>query len=105
MENQLAAHASDIGETGILVESSSPVRGHDVKILASAGDRKVISVEGRVVYSIRSGEGRYKAGIMFLGSDRENSAFAEELLAAYHRSRGPDAGEAEPTRPGHEAVG
>jgi hypothetical protein len=42
---------------------------------------------------------------MFLGSDRENSAFAEELLAAYYRSRGPDAGEAEPTRPGHETVG
>lgn len=97
-ENQLAAHALDIAETGILLESSDPVRGHDVKIFASAGDQKVISVEGRVVYSIRSSPDGCKAGIMFVGSDKENSAFAEELLAAYYRSGVRDAGGSAQTR-------
>jgi len=83
-EDQCLAYALDINESGILIESSAPLRGHKIKILAASPEHKVVEIVGRIVYTDSSVKGRFRAGIRFIGSEEENLLFSKKLIEAAH---------------------
>ena len=83
-DDQCLAYALDINESGILIESSVPLRGHRIKILASSPKNKIVEIVGSIVYTDSSVKGRFKAGVRFIGSQEENLLFSEKLIEAAH---------------------
>ncbi len=83
-DDQYLAYALDINESGILIESSNPLRGHKVKILVSSSEHKVVEIAGSIVYTDSSVKGRFKAGVRFIGSQEENLLFSKRLIEAAH---------------------
>ena len=82
-ENQFEACALDINQSGMLIESTTPLRGQKIKVLASTGKQKVIEIVGSIVYTDHSVIGKFKAGMQFIGSEHENRIFSEKLIEAY----------------------
>jgi hypothetical protein len=81
-DDQCIAYALDISESGMLIESFMVIEGQTIKILASATEKKIIEIVGDIVYTDHSVEGKFKVGIRFIGSERENSLFSEKLIEA-----------------------
>ena len=81
-DDQCIAYALDISESGMLIESFLVIWGQTIKILASATEKKIIEIVGDIVYTDHSVEGKFKVGIRFIGSERENSLFSEKLIEA-----------------------
>jgi hypothetical protein len=81
-DDQCIAYALDISESGMLIESFMVIGGQTIKILASATEKKIIEIVGDIVYTDHSVEGKFKVGIRFIGSERENSLFSEKLIEA-----------------------
>jgi hypothetical protein len=44
----------------------------------------LIKVVGRVIFSVKKKDGKFKTGINFNGSPEENIHFAKNLIQAYH---------------------
>ena len=81
-DDQCIAYALDISESGMLIESFMVIWGQTIKILASATEKKIIEIVGDIVYTDNSAEGKFKVGIRFIGSERENSLFSKKLIEA-----------------------
>jgi len=82
LDDQCIAYALDISESGMLIESPTVIGGQTIKILASASEKRIIEIVGSIVYTDHSVEGKFKAGIRFIGSDHENLFFTEKLVEA-----------------------
>ena len=57
--------AKDISPGGMLLETAGPINTTDIRIMAAAADKKQLTIDGTVIYSMQVGEDRYNTGVFF----------------------------------------
>ena len=76
--------ALDISQNGILLETAKIIESKNIFLLFVDLEDKLIKVVGRVIFSVKKKDGKFKTGINFNGSPEENIHFAKNLIQAYH---------------------
>jgi hypothetical protein len=81
---QCMAVALDISQNGLLIESIQEVESKNLSLMASTQKNSLIKIEGKVAHCCKAESGKFRTGIMLLGTHEENVRFVKELIRAYH---------------------
>jgi c-di-GMP-binding flagellar brake protein YcgR len=76
--------ALDISHNGILLETAKMIESKHIFLLFVDLEDTLIKIIGRVIFSVKKKDGKFKTGINFNGSPEENVQFAKNLIQAYH---------------------
>ena len=76
--------ALDISQNGILLETANIIQSKHIFLLFVDLEDTLIKIVGRVIFSVKKKDGKFKTGINFNGSPDENIHFATNLIQAYH---------------------
>ena len=79
--------ALDISKGGILLETPCAVKSSFLLLTATDKMKKVIEVNGRLIYAKKSSSGTYYCGIEFVGNDRRVKGFITKLIKEYNFQR------------------
>ena len=74
--------ARDVSKGGMMIETTTPINTTEIRIIASAPNKKQIEAMGGVIYSMEISEGKYSTGIYFQSDAQEAAAFVEQLMLA-----------------------
>jgi len=76
--------ALDISQNGILLETASIIESKNIFLLFVDLEDALIKIIGRVIFSVKKKDGKFKTGINFNSSQEENIQFAKKIIQAYH---------------------
>jgi c-di-GMP-binding flagellar brake protein YcgR len=76
--------AQDISQNGILLETAKKIESKHIFLLFIDLEDNLIKIIGRVIFSVKKKDGKFKTGINFNGSSDENIRFAKKIIRAYH---------------------
>jgi c-di-GMP-binding flagellar brake protein YcgR len=76
--------ALDISQNGILLETAKRIESKNIFLLFVDLEDELIKIIGRVIFSVKKKDGKFKTGINFNSSDEENIQFAKKIIQAYH---------------------
>ncbi len=76
--------ALDISQNGILLETAHILESKNIYLLFVDLENELIRITGRVIFSVKKKDGKFKAGINFQGAHEENIQFAKKIVQAYH---------------------
>ena len=76
--------ALDISQNGILLETAKKIESKNIFLLFVDLEDKLIKIIGRVIFSVKKKDGKFKTGINFNSSHEENIQFAKKIIQAYH---------------------
>ena len=82
LTDQNMAIALDISQNGILLETSHILESKYIYLLFVDMDNKLIRITGRVIFSVKKKDGKFKTGINFQGDHKENIQFAKKIVQA-----------------------
>jgi c-di-GMP-binding flagellar brake protein YcgR len=76
--------ALDISQNGILLETPHILESKYIYLLFVDMDNELKRITGRVIFSVKKKDGKFKTGINFQGAHEENIQFAKKIVQAYH---------------------
>jgi c-di-GMP-binding flagellar brake protein YcgR len=76
--------ALDISQNGILLETAHRLEAKYIYLLFVDMDNELRRITGRVIFSVKKKDGKFKTGINFQGAHEENIQFAKKIVQAYH---------------------
>ena len=76
--------AQDISQNGILLETAKQIKSKHIFLLFVDLEDNLIKIIGRVIFSVKKKDGKFKTGINFNGDSDENIQFAKKIIQAYH---------------------
>jgi c-di-GMP-binding flagellar brake protein YcgR len=76
--------ALDISQNGILIETPQIIESKYIILLFVNLENKLIEILGKVVFSVKKIDGKFKTGINFEGDQEENIQFAKYIVQSYH---------------------
>jgi c-di-GMP-binding flagellar brake protein YcgR len=76
--------ALDISQNGILIETPQIIESKYILLLFVNLENKLIEILGKVVFSVKKINGKFKTGINFEGDQEENIQFAKNIVQSYH---------------------
>jgi hypothetical protein len=79
--------ALDISQNGILLETAKIIDSKYIFLLFVDLEDNLIKIVGRVIFSVKKKDGKFKTGINFDGNAEENSEFATKIIQAYHHHK------------------
>jgi hypothetical protein len=79
--------AINISQSGILLETPSPIEVEAVTLVTADLEGKLIEINGKVIYCRETDSGIYQSGVSFIGSDEETAKFALKLVKLYHHRK------------------
>jgi hypothetical protein len=79
--------AVNISQSGILLETPSPIEVEAVTLVTADLEGKLIEINGKVIYCRETDSGIYQSGVSFIGSDEETAKFAVKLVKLYHHRK------------------
>ena len=79
--------ALDISRGGILLETPYSIKSSYLLLTATDKMKKVIEVNGRLIYAKKASSGTYYCGIEFVGNDRSVKGFITKLIKEYNFHR------------------
>ena len=79
--------ALDASQNGICLETAQPVSSEYISLMASDLEDNLIEIKGRVAYSKKIGDARFRTGVRLEGTRDENIRFAKKLIRVYHNRR------------------
>ena len=82
VETQGVGLALDVSDDGMMFESDSPIDATKLSIRASCENSETLRIEATLVYSMPHFDGRYRAGIRFVGRPEDISYFVGRLKKA-----------------------
>jgi hypothetical protein len=88
--------AVDISQNGLMLECESPVELESISLMSVDLEDQLIEISGKVAYSRRSPNGRFRVGVKFCGSHDENVRFAAGLIKSFHYRRRKNAAALQP---------
>ena len=84
---QCLAVVLDISQNGLLIESLQEVESKNLSLMASTQKNSLIKIEGKVAHCRKAESGKFRTGIMLLGTHEENVRFVKELVQSFHRQK------------------
>lgn len=81
VEIQGIGRALDLGQKGMMFESSEPIYVKQLKIRASTDKGNSVEISGQVVYSMPDSPGTYRTGVQFKDSAEKMAQFVTEMTA------------------------
>ena len=81
--------ALDISQNGILLETAKRIESKHIFLLFVDLDDNLLKIIGRVIFSVKKKDGKFKTGINFNNDHEENLQFAKKIIQAYHHYK-PD---------------
>jgi c-di-GMP-binding flagellar brake protein YcgR len=79
--------ALDISQNGILLETVKIIESKNIFLLFVDLENKLLKITGRVIFSVKKKDGRFKTGINFQGTYEENIQFAKKIVQSYHHQK------------------
>jgi c-di-GMP-binding flagellar brake protein YcgR len=82
-ENELGhrmVRAVDVSPVGVKIESFQKIESEKVRLVTTDSDGSLFEINGRVVHSRQTEDGRYELGICFTESEVENTRFTLKLI-------------------------
>ena len=79
--------ALDISKGGLLLETTLVVDSEYVILSIIDLEKKLQELKGKVVYCKKTNTGRYRVGISFRGTEKENIEFASAIVRNYHSQK------------------
>ena len=79
--------AINISPSGIMLETPYPIEAVNVTLVTVDLENNLIVMTSRLIYCRETDSGVYKAGFSFIGSDKEKTKFAAELIKLYHHRK------------------
>ena len=79
--------ALDISQRGILLETPYSIESSFLLLTAIDKRKKVIDVNGRLIYAKKASSGTYLCGIEFIGDDERVEGFITKLIKEYNVQR------------------
>ena len=79
--------ALDISMRGLLLETTSDVNADFIILSIIDLGKKLQELKGKVVYCKKANTGRYRVGISFRGTKKENIEFASAIVRIYHSQK------------------
>ena len=76
--------ALNISQSGIFLETTDRILSESISIMSVDAKNNLIEINGQVIYSVERSNGRFGAGIRFLGTHLENIQYAMKLIKAYN---------------------
>jgi hypothetical protein len=74
----------DISQGGLLLETTSAVNADYISLTFIDLEDKIQKLKGKVVYCKVIDKGKFRTGISFQGTKKENIQFASAMVRAYH---------------------
>jgi len=87
MVHQGMGRALDVSQNGIYLETALKVTAEYISLMSSDEQNNLMELKGKVAYSKRNGNAKFRTGIAFLGSQGENARFAAKLIKSYHNRK------------------
>ena len=79
--------ALDASQNGICLETAQPVTSEYISLMTSDLEDNLIEIKGKVAYSQKIGDARFRTGVRLEGTHDENIRFAAKLIRVYHNRR------------------
>ena len=79
--------ALDVSQNGMYLETVQPVTAEYISLMTIDIKGDLIEIKGRVAYSRKNGDTRFRTGIRFEGTHDENICFAKKIIRVYHNRR------------------
>ena len=79
--------ALDISKSGILLETPDSIKSGLLLLTATDKMRKIMEVNGRLIYSKKAPSGTYLCGIEFIGNEERVKDFITRLIKEYNVQR------------------
>jgi hypothetical protein len=72
----------NIHENGMLIESDSFINARSIEIMVKSKDKTTIKINGAIIYSTPSDEGKFRTGICFKETPESTLLFIDEMIQA-----------------------
>ena len=86
--HKLSSHgmgiALDISQGGILLETPNPIESTYLLLTAIDKSKKIMEVQGRLIYSKKASRGTYLCGIEFIGNNERVKEFITRVVLEYN---------------------
>ena len=79
--------ALDISQGGLLLETTSTIEAHYILLSIIDLEKKLHELKGKVTYCNKIDTGKYRIGISFQGTKKENIQFASAIVKAYYSQK------------------
>jgi len=76
--------ALDISRSGILLETPDSIKSGFLLLTATDRFKKLVEVNGRLIYSKKASRGTYLCGVEFVGNDQRVKDFITNLIKEYN---------------------
>jgi hypothetical protein len=83
-ENQGMGRTLNVSESGILLETHSPMDARRIVSLTIGFKEDVVDIKGRVVYMRRKDNGMFESGIEFFDMDASAAAVLQGYIKAFN---------------------
>ena len=81
------SRALNISKTGILLESSRPIKSGRLSMMAVDMGNNLIEIKGELIYCFQSDTAIYHCGIKFIDTDEKASKFATQMIKVYNHRK------------------
>ena len=79
--------ALNISQSGLFLETPNRVLSESISMMSVDANNNLIEIKGEVIYSAERSNGRFGAGVRFMGSHAENIQFAMKLIRAFNTNK------------------
>ncbi|MEJ2170999.1 MAG: PilZ domain-containing protein [Desulfobacterales bacterium] len=83
--NQCMARALNVSPLGAKIETYQEILSENIHLTTVDDAGNLLEIMGRVVYAHKAESGRYEFGIVFTGTEAENTDFALKLIGVCHK--------------------
>jgi hypothetical protein len=83
--SQGMGNAVNVSRSGMLLESARPIDCERILLTTVDPDNRLIELKGKIVRSRKTNDGKWHAGIGFLGTDTEIIQFSTKLIETHQR--------------------
>jgi len=84
--NQCMARALNVSPLGVKIETYQEILSENIHLTAVDDAGNLLEIMGRVIYAYKAEGGRYEFGVVFTGTEAENTDFALKLIAVCHKT-------------------
>ena len=86
-DNQGMGRTLNVSESGILLETHSPMDARRVVSLTIGFREDVVDIKGRVVYMRKKEDGMFESGIEFFDLNESTDAVLKRYIEAFNRNK------------------
>ena len=81
------SRALNISRTGILLESSRPIKSGRLSMMTVDMSNNLMEIKGELIYCFKSDTAIYHCGIKFIDTDEKASKFFTQMIKVYNHRK------------------